>query len=278
MRAVSIVASVAVLVCAGIAQVSEATPMFYSLDSEQPPGHPMKLVTFPSNPGDGLNVIVIADVPALPSDPVGANMDLSNDGRLFVAPQRSNVIYAIDPNTGVAMGSASITGDSNDHISGVAVSNGGMLYINQDLNPGSRLWSVNFDTKQATVLMTTSTKVDDIDFDGQGNLIGEDLNDSGNMYRLPLDGSQPIAIGNLGIQPVTVLTYSAEDDSFYFKAGATGQTLYRVAWSNGQPGGPFEQIDTIGPGHYAGLAAIPEPATLSLLCLGGLAVVHRSKK
>ncbi len=59
----------------------------------------------------------------LPSDPVGGNMDLSNDGRLFVAPKRSNTLYAIDPTNGATLGSVSITGDGNDHISGVAVAN-----------------------------------------------------------------------------------------------------------------------------------------------------------
>jgi WD40 repeat protein len=204
-------------------------------------------------------------------------MDLSNDGRLFVAPL-GNTIYAVDPTTGSTLGSVSITDGGDDYISGVAVSNTGMLYVNQDLNPGARLWSVDLDTQQAAVLMTTSTKIDDIDFDGQGNLIGEDLNDSGNMYRIPLDGSQPTAIADLGIQPVTIMTYSSADNALYFKRGLSGQTLYRVAWSGGLPAGAFEQIDTIGPGHYVGLAVTPEPATLTLLALGGLAIARRRRR
>jgi WD40 repeat protein len=267
---------VAVVLAASAVVTIGDVPTFYSLDTEQPSGNPMKLVSFPSNPGDGQNLTVIADVPGLPSTPLSACMDLSNDGQLFVAPL-GNTIYAVDPATGSTLGSVSITDGGGDYISGVAVSSSGMLYINQDINPGARLWSIDFATQQTTLLMTTSTKIDDIDFDGQGNLIGEDLNDSGNMYRIPLDGSQPTAIADLGIQPVTIMTYSSGDDALYFKSGLSGQTLYRVAWSGGLPAGAFEQIDTIGPGHYVGLAVTPEPTTLSLLALGGLALVRRRK-
>jgi len=275
-RVLSVIVGI-LLVHVCLPQASKAETIFYSLDREQPSGNPMKLVRFPSNPGDGKNLTVIADVPGLPSQPVGATMDLSNDGRLFVAPL-GNTLYAIDPTTGTTLGSVSITSAGNNYIAGVAVANGGRLYLCQDLNPGAKLWSVDFDAQQATMLMTTTIKIDDIDFDGQGNLIGEDLNDSGNMYRIPLDGSQPTAIANLGIRGVTVMTHSVQDNAFYFKAGAAGQTLYRVAWLNGQPAGSFEQVDTIGPGHYVGLAAIPEPSTALLLLSAGAFSLRRRRR
>jgi hypothetical protein len=237
----------------------------------------MKLVRFSSDSGNA-DVTVVAELPGLIPNPLDAHMDLSSDGSLYLSPQDST-IYNINPGNGTILNSFTLPHDNDDIINGIAVAEGGVVYVVQDLNgPGTRLWAVDFTTQQATNFLSVAFDLDDIDFDNDGNLIGEDLNHSGDIFCIPLDGSSPQLVATMPVAEVPIFTFSSDDNAFYGKlTGAlnNGRGLFRLPWANGQPAGALEYVKDIGNGQYVGLAAIPEPTTLALLAVGGLLVARR---
>ena len=261
----------ATMVVASSAVSTGQVPSFYSMERLNPDSP--NLVRFTANPADaGLDVIG----PSSTMGPVhSVYMDFSPDGRLFVAPY-GGTVYELDTTTGAVLESLVV---SSHPIEGLAARDNGELYVS--IENGSTIRKTSFDQGSTVILVDHPYEIDGLDFDDNDNLIGNDINQSGQFYRIPLDGSQPQLIATLPVAQVSYTTFSSEDNSFYFvdhKLNPGGNELWRLSWENGLPAGSLEYVKQFGSGHYVGLAALPEPATLSLLTLGGLAVLRRRKR
>jgi len=243
---------------------THATTSFYSFDSTS-----SKLVRFDSDPSNS-TVLNIADIGYIGS----GFMDISNDNRLFAANGR--YLDEIDIATGAVIDSMQVA--SNNGMEGVAVNSAGLIYVFIDHD--TDILEIDFDNKTKRTVLDMgydSMELDDIDFDSNGNLIQTDLNQSGNLYRIPLDGSLPEIICNF--QPVSdgPITFSNIDDAFYFLSGG-GQELWRLDWLNGQPVDSPYFVKNIGSGTYRGITAIPEPCSLLILSIGSGCMFLRKRK
>jgi len=255
---------VALLPVRSVAEIS-----FYSLDTSF---NPMRFVGFDSDPGNPA-VNILGEVSGFSS--AAAFMDLSSDGRLFVAPL-GGTVYELDPNSGMVLGSVAV---STNVIEGLAVSDAGLIYAM--VEDDGLLYAVDFDQGLVTPFPWASPEIDGLDFDNDGNLIGNDINDSGNFYEIPLDGSPPQLIANLPASDTPYTSFSTQESAFYFKdthAANNGQGLYRLPWSSGLPAGPLEYVKDIGSGTYVGIAAIPEPSTAALLGAASVLALRRRRR
>ncbi|MDM8004619.1 MAG: hypothetical protein QUV05_00485, partial [Phycisphaerae bacterium] len=229
---------------------------FYSLDRSSNPSP--NLVSFLSDPTDPTvnSVETLASVGSVHT----TVMDVSADGRLFIAPYGTTV-YEIDRGTGAILGSLDVGGP----IEGLAVSDIGLIYTS--VGDTTRIYESDFDAQTVRLLLSTATDIDDLDFDKDGNLIGTDINQSGQVWRIPLDGSPLQLIATLPPVGVGPMTYSLQQDAFYFidnNFDPPRRNLLRLPWANGQPG-IIEHVKELAPGEYVGLAAVPEPSTTVII-------------
>lgn len=224
--------SVVAVVTACFPIQSEAVTSFYSLDRSLYPAPP-DLVRFTSDPANP-TVDVIGEASGLGSVHT-TNMDLSLEGRLFAAPG-GDTIYELDPTTGATVGSFQL---STPPIEGLAVSDAGLIYVSIENDHTIR--EVDFDAQTNEILVSHGSEIDDLDFDADGNLIGTDINQSGKIYHIPLDGSSPQLIATVPIISAGgPMTFSLQDEAFYFRTqelDPTGRQLWRLSWSGGLPVG-----------------------------------------
>ena len=267
----------AAMISAIAATRANADLTFFSLSTTDRP-NPDRLVSFnpdPSNP-----MYAIRGMMDMVS-PSGNYMDFSPEGRLF-ASVGGPVLLELDPNDSTTIASFDITdvwtGSYNPQ--GVAVGDDGLVYIHSE-NSGDIL-EIDFDSHTVSLLMTVGFDLDQLDFDLDGNLIGFDTNQSGNIYLLPLDGSPPSVIANMPHPTVTSVAFDPIQGDLYRLGGtdAVGQReLWRQGWSNGQPVGQPEYLMDFAPsGSHAGLAVIPEPSTAVLLGAGCVLALRRRRR
>lgn len=229
---------------------------FYSLDRSPHPS-PVHLVQFESGAAQGPTVI--NDIPGVLSDPNRIAMGQSLAGLLFVAPYGSTV-FEIDPNNGSVLDSFAT--DGGLPIEGLAVSSDGLVYVYQEQG-GGRVWKINFDTHESVQIGTVG-ELDDLGFDGDGNLIGHDLNQGGRIVRLSLDGSPSSGaelIATLPPVPVSGWAFSEQDSAFYviYNDIPGTQQLWRLPWQNGAPAGEMTFVRDLGPGWFVGIATVLAP-------------------
>jgi len=265
--------TLAALVIVALATQARGVTSFFSLDSSFSPS--AQLVRFTSDPSD-MSLGLVGSSPSLSSVHTAA-MDLSLDGRLFVAPY-GKTVYELNPNTGQVLGSLGV--DDTYPVEGLAADEAGRIYVS--VGDGGRIKRVDFDQQTISTLLSSSpSDIDDLDFDDHGNLIavGNATSETNDLFLIPQDGSQPQFITTLYPPTNTggTMTFSPAENAFYFlRCIAAGEgTLWRLQWSGGQPAGDPEFVKNIGPGHYAGLAAIPDPSTAFLLLMGVFALRRR---
>ncbi len=252
--------------------------LFYSLDRSQHPG-PISLIQFDSDSGN-TNRVPVAQVPGLPTDPLASNLELTADGRLFAATN-TGVVYEIDIDTGDILNQVTV---ADAPVEGLAVSDTGVMYAS--VENGGRFFEVDFDAGISNLLFTHSFDIDGIDFDGDGNLIGSDVNQTGQVFNIPLDGSQPIVIATLPIaNAIADLAFSPTDSAFYSVGREQDpEQLWRIPWENGAPSAAAEFVKAIGPGDpstqaglYQGLTVVPEPSTGLLFILAFPLAIRRRR-
>ncbi len=253
---------------------SRADTSFYSLDRSAHPAPPY-LVSFCSDPSDP-TMDMIGESSGLGTIH-STVMDVSSDGRLFAAPH-GGVIYEIDTVLGSVIGSFPL--DTSQPIVGLAVGDNGLLYAavdNEEL-----IYTVDFDAQTSQVLVSKPGRLNGLDFDLDGNLIGIDINQTGQVFRVPLDGSPVQVIATVPIIPMGgYQTFSSQDAAFYFgtqELAPAGRELWRLSWSGGLPVGVPEYVKDIGAGEYVGLAAIPEPSTALFLGFAGIVILRRRRQ
>lgn len=269
MRRTGILAAMVMVLLTSQASVAA---VFYSLDRSFNPNP--RITSFTSDPLDA-SVSVVGSLSSLGSVH-SACMKMSRDGRLFLAPY-GQTIYELDPSTGGILGSLSV---GSSYIEGLAASESGLLYAS--VGDGGAIRKVDFDQGMVTSLISGyPSDIDDLDFDADGNLIGTDINQSGNVYRIPLDGSAPVFLTTLPAIHVGPMTFSSEDSAFYFvsaEVSVGGRQLWRLSWANGMPVGVGHYVkDISASGEYVGLAAVPEPSTGLLLSAAGVVALYRRR-
>lgn len=273
MRRLSILATVVPLI---LVSQAEAITSFYTTDASPNP-NPRNLAWFDSVP-PASTVTVIGPVYGFEQGDRSTFMDLSSDNRLFVSPMLPT-LYELNPETGAVVDSL-IVGDAG--IEGIAVADTGLIYVS--IEDHNSIEVVDWDERTVTPLVGHSFDIDDMDFDADGNLIGHNINSTGEVFRIPLDGSKPQVITTLPWLPAYSMTFSYSDNAFCFLKVAdhpdfpgTAQ-LWRLPWANGQPAGDLEYVKDIYPGACYGLAAIPEPATALLLSVAGSLLALRRRR
>jgi len=234
----------ALLLMCSLLGPAHAATSFYAFDSVT-----SKLVTFNSDPSNS-TVLNVGDV-----EIIGQFADVSDDNRLFTV--HGQYLYEIDTATGSIVDSLWVASNAME---GVAVNSDGLIYVFVDHH--TDIVEIDWDSKSKRTVLNLdydAMELDDIDFDSTGNLIQSDLNQSGNLYHVPLDGSYPELISTF--QPVGdgQLTFSEVDSAFYMLGGG-GQELWRLDWIDGQPLGCPYFVKDIGEGLYRGIAAMPDIA------------------
>jgi outer membrane protein assembly factor BamB len=212
-------------------------------------------------------------------------MELYTDGFLYgITPGTGATLYRIDPSNAVATEIGPL-GLSFVFEGALAFSPDGVLYgTNGDAAANPQLFTVDMETGAATVIGTISNPPHDVNglaWRSDGMLVG-------------LDGNTNMLIeinpSNAASSVITTLTPSAGnaggmavfDGTGYFATGGSvvGGTneLYSFDLFTGEHtliGGFPEVITGLG---MSALAAVPEPGCLSLLALGGLAVMSRRRR
>ncbi|MFN0138067.1 MAG: immunoglobulin domain-containing protein [Phycisphaerae bacterium] len=226
---------------------------FYTFDSTSDPTYD-GLRTFDADPSYSASTFIGFFLRN--GNPQSLDCDLAPDGRFFVAPY-GDTIYEVNPLSGAILGAVTV----DCPIEGLAAVSGGLIYVSHECS-GGVIWTVNFDTGQSSQLVGGYGEIDDIDFDADGNLIGNDINQSGRIYRIPLDGSQPVLIDTVPVTSIGGMSFSARDSAFWFvsdEGRPGGKDLWRLNWSNGQPAGELQYVKEIGAGGYIGIAVRPPP-------------------
>lgn len=232
--------------------IHEGATRFYSFDHTSDPSYE-GYYTFDANPQNPISPL-IAEVD-FGGNPSVLKCDIGPDGRLFGTD--GDTVFALDSVTGFVLGSYTAV---ESGIEGLAVGPTGVIYLSRETASGGEIWAVDFDTQQQHVVVSGAFEIDDIDFDGDGNLIGTDFNQSGQLWRIPVDGTQPSVITTLPAFNVGEISFSARDAAFWLITDdgiPGGRYLWRLTWSGGQPQGGLEYVKEIAPPGYGlvGLAA-----------------------
>ncbi len=208
------------------------------------------------------------------------DMSLSPEGVLYVVPGGpggSDLIYAMDFVTGALIE----TFQFENGIEGLAVGADGMVYLSQEIGPGGRIYRMDPGAGTFDLVVEGAFEIDNLVFDDAGTLIGDDINQSGQIFEIPLDGSQPVLLGTLSITPgVSDMAYSAVDQAIYFatRDEVMDNSLFRLGWSGGSPVGDVEFVKEIGPSMYGGILVVPAPSTfLASVSLVGVGMARRRR-
>lgn len=194
--------------------------------------------------------------PSLPGIPSlgsvsNASVAFSKDERLFVALDNRNVIHELNLIDGTTVNSL----DVGHPLEGIAVGANGLIYANYE---HTAILEVDFDRAIINTVAPYSAPIDidSIDFDDSGNLIGSDLNETGNIYHIPLNGSPVKLVASFSTIPPGDMTFSPTDGCFYFYS-VDNETLWRLPWEDGRPAGNISYVKSVtGIGRPLGIAEI----------------------
>jgi formylglycine-generating enzyme required for sulfatase activity len=194
----------------------------------------------------------LLDVPSLGPE-AGLYLDYSADGRLFMVFDNDSAIHEIDPRTGMHLKRL----DLGMSLEGVAAQVGGIVYVNWE-HQGIVRVQFDEDVWELVATYTSPIDIDAIDFASDAVLIGSDLNESGNLYRIPLDGTSIDIVGTFANIDAGDISYSMKEDAFYFLTH-TSETLWRLPWSDGSPASSLSVVESLASveGRVMGIAIRP---------------------
>lgn len=215
----------------------------------------------------------------IPSNRQSYDLSMSGDGTLYVlpgGPGGSDTIYAVDIATGSMVDKLQL--GLGNGLEGIAVAPDGSLYISQEI-AGGRIYRYDPLTTSLDLVVEGAFEIDNLVFDDQGNLIGDDINQSGRIYHIPLTGAQPILLATLAATPeVDDMAFSASEQAIFFASRdeVTDRDLFRLDWSAGMPVGDVYFVKHIGPSMYGGIAIIPTPGVP--IAIGYCAILTARRK
>jgi hypothetical protein len=229
---------------------ASATTDFYALLDDATD----RIISYNSNQSDTNCEDIVPALINFPSlgDRNGARLTYTDAGRFFVNLDNHNIIYELNVDDGTITDSF----DIGHPIEGIAAYNG-LLYVNYEHHA---ILEVDFDNRTyRTVFSYTDPPVDidGIDFDANGYLIGSDLNETGNIYRINLENSEIIVVGNFSGIGAGDITFSASENAFFF-FDISNEKLWKLPWENSMPSGDMEYVKAIsGIGRPMGITSIP---------------------
>lgn len=220
------------------------------------------VITYNSDPFDMNYEDVDAASPLINFQSLGdlsaVRLSYSNEERLFINPSNQSVIYELNMSDGTIASSF----DVGHPLEGIAAQNG-LLYVNYEHHA---ILEVDFDNQTYQTVFNYTDPPIDIDgiaFDSNGYLVASDLNESGNIYRISLENSEIIAVGNYSGIGAGDITFSSIESAFFF-FDISNEKLWKLSWANGMPSGEMEYVKTIsGSGRPMGITIAP-PESVSV--------------
>lgn len=194
-----------------------------------------------------------------------SSMDFSPWGVLYAA---SNVLYEVDPATGLASASRNINfigGPGGDIITGLSFSASGELYGIG--NNTGHLWKIDPVTADAQFVGTSSAPIFSLEFGPDGTLYGAGFD----LWKISTSDGSGTLIGPIAdFDLLIALDFAPNGVMYGASSQITDDSLYIIDLDTGRG-----TLIGVTNANLEALASIPEPGTLLLLGLGGLLLRKR---
>lgn len=201
-------------------------------------------------------------------------MSFGPGGQLFAIGGSTAEFWNVTTPPGVMVGP---TGPRNGLDAGLDYYNG-VMYNLQGALGGSTLYTINTSTGAATLVGSANTQFgDDLAINSSGVAYAADWITTDSLYRVDLTTGGFTLIGPLNQGNVSLQAGGAFAGSTLYNITSDGR-LFTLDTTTGAAtfiANTFDAASGAGLTGWEGLAVIPEPASLSLLALGALALLRR---
>ncbi len=200
-----------------------------------------------------------------------------SEERVYTIDRTPNKLYTVSIKDAAIISSVQLDQDVFVNTRGFDVSPDGIMY---GVLPGMQLRTINPETGETTFLtnITGAKTIESIAFSPEGTLyaVGSPTSKiySNTLYQLDLNSGSLSLINSMSVSDIDTLTF-APDGYLYGTDSLAGVVadLYQIHPVTGA----LTNLGSTGVTEADGLLAVPEPATVLLVGLGGLALRRRRR-